>query len=154
MSSAPSPRAILLVDDNPEIYAMYREVLPMLSPYTILTAQNGVAALEAIEAHQRAGYPPLSCIIIDVMMPELDGLQLVRALRGDPATAEIPLVILTALAQEKNKFTGLASGADQYLIKPVSVPDLLAAVNTAITLGSTDRLARWRALAEGPDPQR
>jgi CheY-like chemotaxis protein len=144
-------RAVLLVDDNPAVFAMYRDVLPAMSQFIILTAENGAVALNLIEARRSAGRPPLSCIVIDVLMPELDGLQLARALRGDAATAGIPLVILTALAQEKNQFMGLASGADQYLTKPVSVPDLLAAINTAIALSPQDRVERYRTLATDAD---
>ncbi len=151
MASVSPPRAILLVDDNPEIFAMYRAVLPAMSDFLILTAENGVDALEQIEAYHGANNPPLSCIIIDVMMPHLDGLHLVRALRGDPATADIPLVILTALAQDYQRFAGLASGADQYLTKPVSVPQLLAAIDRAIALAPDERLRQWQALAEAPD---
>jgi len=143
---------ILLVDDNPAIFTMYRDVLPVMSPYTILTAHNGFDALEQVEDHQHNGNtPPLRCIVIDVMMPVLDGIQLVRALRGDPATADIPLVILTALAQDQQRFTGLASGADQYLTKPVNVPDLLAAINTAIGLSLADRQQRLHDLANTPE---
>ncbi len=143
--------SVLLVDDNPAIFAMYQDVLPLMSQFQILTANNGVAALEIIEEQVKAGNPLPSCIVIDVMMPALDGLQLVRVLRGDPATAEIPLVILTALAQQKDKFLGLASGADQYLIKPVSVPILISAITTAIAYAPQERRQRWRDLAEHPD---
>ncbi len=142
---------VLLVDDNPAIFAMYQDVLPLMSQFQILTANNGVVALEIIEEQLKAGKPLPSCIVIDVMMPELDGLQLVRVLRGDPTTAEIPLVILTALAQQKDKFLGLASGADQYLIKPISVPILLAAINAAIAYMPQDRRQHWQDLAENPD---
>lgn len=152
-ASSTGQRAILLVDDNPDIFTMYREVLPLMSDFLILTAEHGVAALEQIELRKNANMSPVSCIVIDVMMPELDGLQLVRALRGDPDTAEIPLVILTALAQDHQRFAGLASGADQYLTKPISVPDLIAAISTAITLSPLERLRRWRDFAEGPDTE-
>ncbi len=149
--SPSSPPAILLVDDNPAIFTMYREVLPALSGFTILTALNGVAALELLEQLKHAGQSLPACIVIDVMMPELNGIQLVRALRGDPETADIPLIILTALAQDKDTFLGLASGADQYLTKPVSVDTLLNAVRTAMTLSSETRAQRLQQLAEPPE---
>jgi len=151
-SSIASSRAILLVDDNPAIFAMYRDVLPAMSPFSILTAKNGVDALEQIDDYyQKGNMPPLSCIVIDVLMPELDGYQLVRVLRGDQTTADIPLVILTALAQSQQRFTGLASGADQYLTKPVSVPELLAAINAAINLTNEQRLQQLQNLVDDPE---
>jgi DNA-binding response OmpR family regulator len=79
-------------------------------------------------------------------MPGLDGYQLVRALRGDPASAETPLIMLTALAQEQQQFAGLALGADQYLIKPVPPRELVAAVKRALLIGEEDRHARMQAL--------
>jgi CheY-like chemotaxis protein len=81
-------------------------------------------------------------------MPGLDGYQLVRALRGDPETADIPLVILTAVAQDKGQLSGLAAGADQYLTKPVSPQSLIAAIQQAMTLGQQERMRRLRVLAE------
>lgn len=152
-SAISAPQAVLLVDDNPDIFAMYRDVLPAMSNFIILTAENGVDALEQIEAHQKNGESLLSCIVIDVMMPQLDGIQLVRALRGDPTTADIPLVILTALAQDRQRFAGLASGADQYLTKPVSVPLLLATIERAIALKPDERLRQWQALAESTEDE-
>ena len=89
------------------------------------------------------------CVIIDIVMPGLDGYQVVRALRGDPATAEIPLVILSALAQDHDHFRGLAAGADQYLTKPVRLERLFAAIDQAVMLAQTEREERARRLAEG-----
>jgi CheY-like chemotaxis protein len=86
--------------------------------------------------------------VIDVMMPGIDGFQLAHALRGDPETAEIPLVILTALAQEENRLAGLLSGADRYLVKPVRIPDLIEAIQAAIATSRAERERTLRALAE------
>jgi CheY-like chemotaxis protein len=152
-SSASSKQTLLLVDDNPEVFAMYRDVLPVMSGYAIVTAENGLRALETLDEMVKASAPLPVCIVIDILMPELNGVQLVRAIRGDPRTAEIPLVILTALAQEKEHFIGFASGADQYLTKPVNVADLLQAIAIAVTISDTERKRRFQHLAEhdGPD---
>src|SRR5262249_47752593 len=88
------------------------------------------------------------CVIIDVVMPGLDGYQLVKALRGDPASAETPLIMLTALAQDKDEFVGLAAGADQYLVKPVPLRSLVAAVRRAVEITSLERQKQLLTLAE------
>ncbi len=86
-------------------------------------------------------------------MPELDGLQLVRTLRGDPATVDIPLIILTAMPQEKGRFASMASGADFFLTKPVTITNLVSAIQHAIATSQADRVKRLQQLArdeEGP----
>jgi CheY-like chemotaxis protein len=147
-SSPHAGRTVLLIDDNPAIFEMYRDVLPDMTGYTILTAENGVQALEIV--FERCQSLP-DCIVIDIMMPELDGVHLVRALRGDPLTADIPLVILTALAQERDRFVGLASGADRYLTKPIDVHTLVAAIEEAMTISEATRQQRLVELAESPE---
>jgi DNA-binding response OmpR family regulator len=87
-------------------------------------------------------------MLIDVKMPGLDGYQLVRALRGDPESASTPLIILTALAQEQYQFTGLALGADEFLVKLVSIDDVVAAVQRAVLVGAEERQKRMNALLE------
>jgi two-component system cell cycle response regulator len=86
--------------------------------------------------------------VIDVKMPEVDGIQLVRALRGDPETAPIPIVILSALVQEADQALGLYAGADQYLTKPAKPQAVVEAIQRAIALNAEERAQRMRALAE------
>ena len=81
------------------------------------------------------------------------GFQLVRTLRGDPDTADIPLIILTAVPQEQGNFAGMASGADYYLTKPVTIASLVTAIQHAITTSNAERALRLQRLAteeEGP----
>jgi signal transduction histidine kinase len=123
--AAARPRA-LVVDDNADL----REYISgLLTPiYEVTTAPDGLAALEAI----RSTAPDV--VVSDVMMPRLDGFGLVRALREDPSTASIPVILLSARAGEEESIEGLDSGADDYLVKPFSARELLARVRTHLEL--------------------
>jgi signal transduction histidine kinase/CheY-like chemotaxis protein/ligand-binding sensor domain-containing protein/AraC-like DNA-binding protein len=101
---------VLVVDDNPDVRAYVRSIL---SPsYAVIEAPDGEQGLETA----RALLPDL--IVADVMMPRLDGLELGRALKSDPLTDAIPLVLLTARAEPADHVAGLETGADAYLVKP------------------------------------
>jgi CheY-like chemotaxis protein len=137
---------VLIVDDNKELLEFFKISLALLDDIRIETAENGIQGLErCVEL-----FP--DCVVIDVKMPGLDGYELVRALRGDPATAYIPLVILTAMAQDKNRFIGLASGADQYLVKPVKAGALLESINEAIRISAEERKQRLLSLIDEDPP--
>lgn len=137
-----SAGTIVLVDDNQDLLDLFSDALHHLGRFTVLCAMNGEEALEQVNMAKP------DCLVIDIVMPQLNGYQLVRALRGDPETADIPLVILTALAQDKEQLAGLAAGADQYLIKPVTPLELIAAIQQTLTLSQTERARRYEALAE------
>jgi CheY-like chemotaxis protein len=140
------PATVLIVDDNHDLLLLITESLGLLGHYRVVTADNGSdGLLQAVEMRP-------DCVVIDIKMPGLDGYQLIRALRGDPETAAIPLVILTALTQEHYRLAGLLAGADQSLEKPVKPEDLVSAIQQAITLSQEERAARMRALAEAPLP--
>lgn len=131
---------VLLIDDNADLLDLLSRVVANLGHFNVLQAADGVSGLEqAVTAHP-------ACIVVDIMMPGLDGYQLVRALRGDPETADIPVVMLTALAQDYNRLAGFLSGADQYLVKPVKPQELVAAIQQAIAYSSEERASRTRAL--------
>ena len=137
---------VLLVDDNLDILTSYAAWLRDEEGFHVLTAANGAEGLQII-----AQQPP-DCVVIDVMMPELNGYQLVRALRGDPVSTAIPLIILTALTQEKDRLAGIFSGVDQYLVKPVKPGALAEAIRAAMTITADEREARWRTLSEASEP--
>ncbi|EQD36935.1 response regulator receiver sensor signal transduction histidine kinase, partial [mine drainage metagenome] len=80
----------------------------------------------------RADLPDI--IVSDVMMPELSGIDLVGALRAEPRTASVPVILLSARAGQESAIEGLDAGADDYLVKPFSAPELLARVNTHVQL--------------------
>ncbi len=138
---------VLIIDDNPNLLLVIATALRRLGNFQVLTATDGVAGLQLCSLH----HP--DCLVIDVRMPGIDGYQVVRTLRGDPATASLPLVILTAMAQDTDRFIGLASGADHYLLKPIKPLDLVAAIQRAIMTSDADRLRRLRDLAAASDDQ-
>jgi CheY-like chemotaxis protein len=145
MAASETRRTVLVVDDNRVLLDYLTDALEELGDFQVVTAADSGEGLEryfALRPH---------CMIIDVRMPGMDGYQLVRALRGDPDSATTPLIILSAMAQDRDRLSGLLAGADIYLQKPVRPLDLLAAIERAIALGEPERAARMRRLAEG-DP--
>ncbi len=117
---------VLLADDNADMRDYVRGLL--LPTYRIEAVADGVQALDAARRER----PDL--IVSDIMMPRLDGLALLRALRNDPALREIPVILLSARAGEEERVAGLDTGADDYLIKPFSARELLARVEARLEL--------------------
>ena len=133
---------VLIVDDNEELLASLSFALRALGGFRIEVATDGVGGLvKAMELQP-------DCMVIDVKMPEIDGLRLVRALRGDPETAGIPVVMLSALVQPVDQALGMYAGADQYLTKPAKPQVVIGAIQQAIALTEPQRRARLRDLAE------
>lgn len=139
------PITVLIVDDNPELLDILAEGLALAGPFAVITALDGERGIEQCLAH----HP--DCMVIDVKMPGLTGYQLVRLLRGDPETADIPLILLTALAQDYERFAGLAAGTDRYLIKPVTPRELAAAIREVLALSAQERERRYLQLLEEED---
>jgi PAS domain S-box-containing protein len=132
------PATVLIADDNADIRAYLARLLTGAG-YQVSTVQDGQQALE--EARVRT--PEL--IISDVMMPRLDGLQLLLALRADPRTEAIPVILLSARAGQEASIEGLHAGADDYLVKPFAAAELLARVRANVELARTrNHHARWR----------
>jgi PAS domain S-box-containing protein len=122
---------VLVADDNADMRAYLHRLLS--ARYEVETAVNGEAALEAVRRRR----PDL--ILSDVMMPRLDGFGLLRAVRADPNLNDVPVVLLSARAGEEASIEGLEAGADDYLVKPFSVRELLARVRTNIDLARARR---------------
>ncbi len=136
-----APIKVLLVDDNEDLIDVLEEGLTNQG-FAVVVAYDGAAGLERfIEARP-------DCVVIDVKMPQLDGYQLVRALRGDPATAAIPLLILTALPQDQERFKGLAAGVDLFLLKPQTPTEIAAQIRRAVLIDDAERERRLHHLAE------
>ncbi|MGH7326185.1 MAG: ATP-binding protein [Candidatus Rokuibacteriota bacterium] len=117
---------VLVADDNAD---MREYVTRLLSAYWVVDAvPEGVAALTRAREH------PPDLVLADVMMPGLDGFQLLRALRDDPALRTVPVVLLSARAGEESRVEGLEAGADDYLVKPFSSRELIARVNAHLQM--------------------
>ena len=113
---------ILLVDDERDILDLIRFHLER-EGHEILTAEDGLEALRVSIAEQP------DVIVLDLMLPKLDGLSLFKRLRTETRTAEIPVIMLTAKAQQSDRLSGLELGADDYLTKPFSPRELLLRIN-------------------------
>jgi DNA-binding response OmpR family regulator len=118
-------RTILVIDDEPEVIKLLDYNLTKAG-YLVLSARNGEDGLESARKHA----PDL--VVLDVMMPGLDGWEVCKKLRQEPATAGVPLLMLTAKAEESDKVLGLGLGADDYVTKPFSVQELLARVKALL----------------------
>ncbi len=116
---------ILVVDDDADVRSVV-EITLELAGYEVIAAEDGAAGIQAVEEV----VPDL--IVLDVMMPNLDGFEVVRRLRGDARYSHIPIVILTAKAQLDDKVSGLTDGADDYVTKPFDADELVARVSSAL----------------------
>ena len=125
MSESASTPLVLVADDDPDILDLVRYRLER-SGYQVATATDGA------EAVRLAGELSPALAVLDVMMPSLDGLEATRRLRGDPATARIPVILLTAKAQDADVQEGFLAGADDYIRKPFSPRELSARVQAVL----------------------
>jgi PAS domain S-box-containing protein len=132
MTVLPGPREsvarkrVLIADDNADMRMYLRRLLA--DAYDVVAVSNGGEALSAIQRHK----PDL--VLSDAMMPVLDGLELVRAVRSDPNLAALPVLLLSARAGEEAQLEGLETGADDYLIKPFSSRELFARISSALKI--------------------
>ena len=118
-------KTILIVDDEQDILDLLQFNLKA-EGYQILAAKDGEKALELAESSQ----PDL--IILDIMLPGKDGWEVIRELRNNEETQHLPVIFLTAKDSEIDEVVGLELGADDYLVKPISIRKLLARIKTAL----------------------
>lgn len=140
------PRRVLVVDDDPGLRTAIADGLELVGGYEVLSAWDGPSGLE-----QFFTLVP-DCVVVDVRMPGLNGYQFVRALRGDPETAQVPVIVLSALVQDHEQLAGLVTGADAYLTKPVKIADLVRTIDHAVCLTADERARRARKMA-GMQPE-
>src|SRR5688572_20018878 len=120
-SKAMNKSRILVVDDEPDLVELVRHHL-VREHYEVATALDGETGL----AQARQKLPDL--IVLDLMLPGIDGLEVCRRLRADSRTAHIPIVMLTAKGEETDAVIGLAQGADDYVRKPFGIKELVARI--------------------------
>lgn len=129
-------KTVLVIDDEPELVKLLDYNLSKAG-YLVLTARDGAAGLAAARKHSP------DVVVLDLMMSGMDGWEVCKRLRGDPLTAAVPLVMLTARGEESDRILGLELGADDYVTKPFSVQELLARIKAL--------LRRAQAPAEASD---
>ncbi|MGQ9614583.1 response regulator transcription factor [Chloroflexus sp.] len=118
-------RTILVVDDEPGIVKIARDYLERAG-FQVISAGDGPTALRLV----RQEHPAL--MVLDLMLPGMDGLDVTRALRQDPLTAHLPIIMLTARVEETDRLIGLELGADDYITKPFSPRELVARVRAVL----------------------
>jgi DNA-binding response OmpR family regulator len=116
-----NPHTVLVVDDEPNILLSLRYLMQK-SGYTVRTASDGEQALAEINRNA----PDL--VLLDVMMPKLDGFSLCERIRANPAWHDVRIVLLTARGRDVERHKGLSLGADDYITKPFSTKDAIARV--------------------------
>src|SRR3954465_9576110 len=119
------PATILVVEDEEDISILLRYNLEA-EGFRVLTAETGDEAQERIQDK----LPDL--ILLDWMLPEVSGIELCRRLRAREETARVPIIMITARGEEEERVRGLATGADDYVVKPFSVPELLARIHALL----------------------
>ena len=142
-----SPAVVLMVDDTPANLGVLYELLSEAS-YDVLVAEDGESALE------RAAYARPDLILLDVMMPGIDGFEACRRLKERPDTRDIPVIFMSALSDTVDKVKGLRLGAVDYVTKPFQHEEVLARVHTHLTLQRlkrelAEREARLTAIVTG-----
>lgn len=126
--------SILVVDDNPKFLA---DALPMYG-YDVTVAEDGLEALKILFEEEKH----FDLVLLDVMMPNLDGWDTLKAIRKNKKTEFLPVIMITAVSEEQKVVTGLRTGADDYIIKPFILPNLLARVEAVL------RRSQWQKEAQ------
>ena len=121
---------ILVVDDDPDILSLVRYNLER-EGFSVLTAANGQDALQLVHSQ------PPQAIILDLMLPEVDGLEVSRQIKRDPSLSDIPIIMLTAKGEEVDRVVGFELGADDYITKPFSPRELVLRLKAILKRSSS-----------------
>lgn len=122
-------KKVLLVDDSNTVLMMEKMILAK-GPYDVVTARDGVEGVAKAKSERP------DAILLDVMMPNLDGLSACAAIRAEPATAHIPIVMVTTRGEEINIETAFRNGANDYVTKPINGLELLSKLSNILGLGA------------------
>tara|TARA_R110002096_G_scaffold77896_8_gene183412 strand:+ start:50803 stop:51495 length:693 start_codon:yes stop_codon:yes gene_type:complete len=136
-------KRILIVDDEPDLL-LTLEYNFKKEGYQTMTASNGAEALEAA-----FGSPAPDLVVLDLMLPDMSGTEICRKLRAEESTQHLPVVMLTAKGEEIDRVVGFEVGADDYVIKPFSVRELLLRVQAVLRRSDTQDPATSEAIAFG-----
>jgi DNA-binding response OmpR family regulator len=128
-SSIMSAARVLIVDDDPFLRELLMHKLSAAG-YVVSSARNGGEALEQCQ------YPLPDLVVLDAMMPVTDGFEVLRRLKSDPATAAVPVIMLTALRREEDVVGALKLGAADYLVKPFIPDELVARIGRLLPKGT------------------
>ena len=146
MTNSDERKLILIVDDSPANIKVAHEILKEI--YKTRVATSGVMALKAAQAT-----PAPDLILLDIIMPDMDGYEVCSRLKADLLTREIPVIFLTAMTDAKDETKGFAVGAVDYIHKPFSPPVLLARVHTHLKLRETQEQLFQAVLATFGSPE-
>lgn len=124
---------ILIVDDNPKYLS---DALPMYG-YDVVTASDGVQALKILSKTD-FDKNPIDLVLLDVMMPNMNGWDTLKAIRNTDKTKYLPIIMITAVNEEQKMVSGLKIGADDYVVKPFVLPNLLARIEAVL------RRSKWQ----------
>jgi DNA-binding response OmpR family regulator len=134
---------VLMIDDAKSIVEYVRQALQQIGGYRVTHAYDGEAGLKQFYAERP------DCVIVDIMMPKMDGYQFVRCLRADESARQMPLIMATALATSSYELIGYLSGADLYITKPYRPSQLHEAIQRVMALTPEERERRIELLAQG-----
>ncbi len=119
------PKSVIIVEDEPETADMFAEMM-RLNGFQVHKSSGGRLAMSMI-AHEKP-----NAVLLDVMMPDISGLEVLRFMKRDPNLSDIPVIIISARCQYSDIQEGLQAGARVYLTKPVAYPELISSVKKAL----------------------
>lgn len=121
-------RRILIVDDNPDSSTIMRSILEPRG-YAVTVADRGATALDLVQKD------PPDLVLLDVMMPEMSGFEVLQRLKGDSNTGRLPVILVTAKTQDEDLVSGYQYGADYYITKPFTAKQLLYGIDLVLGKG-------------------
>jgi len=133
---------VLIADDDPRMLELIREVL-QLSRWEVLEARSGEETLETLRRESAQGRP-VDVLLLDILMPGMDGYEVISRVKSDPALSHTSILVTTALTSVSDKTMGLEMGADDYLTKPFDPRELLARIQVILRMRHTEQALRQR----------